>query len=114
MACASPVTWVPTGMLLPGRGLANAQGLYQLVRVRIWGAQVTLGFVGFGAPPAANGFPAKKVLAVPPPAVLMLGVTANGFPVSAWNITLDDHPPAMAFSSPPRLRNLRPEPKGKL
>src|SRR5580704_3426151 len=89
IALAVPVTCEPgpvVGIMVePGRvglaGLANAQGLYQFLRVCTAVAQTTLGFVEFGVPPATNGLLIRNVLALPPAAVDVLGVTANGLPV---------------------------------
>lgn len=71
-------------ILVPGSGLAKAQGLNQCERLRVEAAQLTEGFVESGVPPALNGLPTKNVLAPPPGpagAVAVLGVTLNGFPV---------------------------------
>src|SRR5665213_3497472 len=108
-----PGVWL-FAMALPGNGLAKAQGLNQLVILRVLAAQVTPAFVEFGVPPAAYGSPtrnARRVLA--PLAPELFGVTVNGLPVMAKKTGSRDHPPTSSFTTPPRFTNLRPWPNGR-
>lgn len=91
MAVAMSVTGVV--IAVPGTGSAKAQGLYQLVLLRVLEAQVTVGLEGSGDPPGEKGSRTGIALAVPPAGPLLLGVTVNGVPVWATKVKLVDQPP---------------------
>src|SRR5580704_12091586 len=99
---------------LPGKGLANEQGLYQLAFVLTSvGQDVRLGLLTVsGVPPFAKGSRTRIARALPPLAVLMLGDTVNGVPVCAAKVRLVDQPPTSSSVQPELFRNRRPLPKG--
>src|SRR5579862_2436275 len=99
---------------LPGNGLANEQGLYQLAFVfTLVGQDVRLGLLAVsGDPPDAKGSRTRIALALPPFAVLILGETVNGVPVCAAKVRLVDQPPTSSSVQPELFRNRRPLPKG--
>lgn len=100
MALALSVKNVPTGMLPPGVGSMNAQGLYQFALVFTLAGHVLpciSMFAAGGVPPPLNGLPTRMALIMPkplagtkiPPPLL----TVNGMPVCAVHVALADHPP---------------------
>src|ERR1019366_1205136 len=102
-------------MPVPGRGFAKAQGLYQLVRLRVEVAQATEELVGSGVPPGLNGSRIRKVLAPPPDpagAVVILGVTEKGLPVCAEKVKLVAQPPAIKSNALLLKACVWPAPKG--
>src|ERR1039458_10099236 len=79
MAVAMAVTGVV--IEVPADGLATAQGLYQLILLRVLGAHVMVGLEGSGLPPGEKGLRTGIARAVPPAGPLLLGVTVNGIPL---------------------------------
>src|ERR1017187_10861388 len=86
MAVAMSVTGVV--IEVPAGGLAKAQGLYQLILLRVLGAQVMVGLEGSGIPPGEKGLRTGIARAVPPAGPLLLGVTVKGIPVWATKVKM--------------------------
>src|ERR1035438_39814 len=80
MAVAMAVTGVV--IEVPAGGLAKAQGLYQLILLRVLGAQVMVGLEGSGVPPGEKGLRTGIARAVPPAGPLVCCVGREAAPPS--------------------------------